>query len=255
MKSGLVSITFRKLSPCDIIELCLEAKVSAIEWGGDVHVPHGDLETARVVGKMTREAGLEVASYGSYYRSVDSESSDLPFGKVLETAVALGAKRIRVWPGAKGSADSSAEYRASVVSNLRMVAAKAAEQGVVVDLEYHAGTLTDTNASAVALMREVDHPNLRSLWQPTYGYAYEEQLQSLVDISPWLGYLHVYTWLEENGNRVRHPLLKGETQWEAFLEEASKHTPPYALVEFVTDDRSEQFVEDAQTLNNWLGLS
>ncbi|WOO39413.1 sugar phosphate isomerase/epimerase family protein [Rubellicoccus peritrichatus] len=252
MKSGLVSITFRQLSPSQIVDLCLKADVSAIEWGGDIHVPHGEVDIAREVGQMTRDAGLEIASYGSYYKSVDSENGDLPFSKVLETAVALGAPRIRVWAGGKGSADASPEYRSSIVENLRTIAAAAAEHGVVVDLEYHANTLTDDNASAVSLMREVNHPNLRSLWQPSFAFSYEEQVQALVDIAPWLDYLHVYTWIEENGNCVRHPLAKGELQWKVFFEEAAKHVPPYALIEFVADDRPEQFLEDAKALNHWL---
>lgn len=65
---GLVSITYRKLTPAEIIPLVRDAGLSCIEWGSDVHVPQTDLENARRVGEMTREAGLTVSSYGSYYR-------------------------------------------------------------------------------------------------------------------------------------------------------------------------------------------
>jgi 3-dehydroshikimate dehydratase len=67
MKTGLLSVTFRKLSPDHIIRLVSQAGLQVIEWGGDIHVPHGDIEIAEQVGRMTREAGIEVASYGSYY--------------------------------------------------------------------------------------------------------------------------------------------------------------------------------------------
>ena len=36
---GLVSVTFRKLSRTEIAGLMVNAGLSAIEWGGDVHVP------------------------------------------------------------------------------------------------------------------------------------------------------------------------------------------------------------------------
>ena len=53
------------------------------------------LEVAETVGRLTREAGLEVASYGSYYRfdDCDAEISDSTPDResVLATAVALRA--------------------------------------------------------------------------------------------------------------------------------------------------------------------
>ena len=39
IRGGLVSITFRKLSPRAIIDLVTRANLIGIEWGGDVHVP------------------------------------------------------------------------------------------------------------------------------------------------------------------------------------------------------------------------
>ena len=44
IKSGLVSITFRELNPLEIIRLVSKAGLDGIEWGGDVHVPHGDIK-------------------------------------------------------------------------------------------------------------------------------------------------------------------------------------------------------------------
>ena len=105
MKPGLVSITFRGLTPQQIINGAVDAGVEGIEWGGDVHVPHGELATAREVAERTRDAGLAVSSYGSYYRF---NESDVQFSHVLATAVALGAPVIRVWAGRQGSADADA---------------------------------------------------------------------------------------------------------------------------------------------------
>ena len=76
---GLVSITFRSLSPQDVIQLVKDAKLRAIEWGGDIHVPHGDLKQAKQVCAQTEEAGLQVAAYGSYYRVGESEREGLAF--------------------------------------------------------------------------------------------------------------------------------------------------------------------------------
>src|SRR5512137_1553394 len=112
IKPGLLSITFRKHSPADIIALVRQAQLTSIEWGGDVHVPHGDLARAGEVARQTTDAGLQVSAYGSYYRLGQSETAGLPFEKVLETAVALGAPTIRVWAGTVGSQQADAQQRA-----------------------------------------------------------------------------------------------------------------------------------------------
>src|SRR3954469_7051647 len=107
LRTGLVSVTFRPLSPQHVVELVRQAKLDAIEWGGDIHVPHGDVAAAREVWTMTLDAGLAVAAYGSYYRAGVSETDGLPFARVLETAVQLAAPTIRVWAGSKASGESS----------------------------------------------------------------------------------------------------------------------------------------------------
>ena len=68
MKPGLVSITFRKLTPSQILDLCVGNGLREIEWGGDVHVPHGELKIASEVAEMSRSRGVAIAAYGSYYK-------------------------------------------------------------------------------------------------------------------------------------------------------------------------------------------
>ena len=96
---GLVSVTYRKLSPADVITRAVEAGLSCIEWGSDIHVPQTDPVYARHVGDMTREAGLTVSSYGSYYRLGAGQD----FAPYLEAARALQAPVIRKSPA--GSCD------------------------------------------------------------------------------------------------------------------------------------------------------
>src|SRR5215207_8574190 len=99
---GLVSVTFRNLEPDRVVEVMRRAGLVTVEWGGDVHVPPGDLENARRVGKLTSNADLSVTAYGSYFRVGDDDRAR--FGEVLETALELGAPAIRIWAGRRGSA-------------------------------------------------------------------------------------------------------------------------------------------------------
>src|SRR5580658_9140837 len=108
---GLVSITFRALSPSQIIERMVQAQLSHVEWGGDIHVPAGDIARAGEVRRWTEEAGLQCAAYGSYYRLGVAGEGTPDFQRVLDSAIALGVPTIRVWAGNKGSADTTEEER------------------------------------------------------------------------------------------------------------------------------------------------
>ena len=49
MKTGLTSVSFRKLSVDEVIALAKKAGVDGIEWGSDVHVPPNDIEYVKEV--------------------------------------------------------------------------------------------------------------------------------------------------------------------------------------------------------------
>ena len=191
LKTGLVSITFRKLKPLEIISLVKESGLAAIEWGGDVHVPHGNIAVARKVADQTRNAGLEVAAYGSYYRVGVSEDERSKFSSVLETAVELGASTIRVWAGNRGAADTSPELRKKIVVEALRISELAAQENIVIGFEYHGGTLTDSVESVRQLMDETNHDNLKFYWQPTIGMPAEQQFSGLRDVSGRLSNIHV----------------------------------------------------------------
>ena len=66
-RTGLVSISFRKYSVEELIEASLAAGITAIEWGSDVHVPAGDVETAKKTAELCEKANITLPQYGSYY--------------------------------------------------------------------------------------------------------------------------------------------------------------------------------------------
>jgi len=244
--SGLVSVTFRNKTPEEICELCLKAHLGAIEWGGDVHVPHGDLDTARSVRKLCRERGLHICSYGSYYRVGDDIAE---FEKCVDTAAELGAPVIRVWCGRKGSADADPSYRAEIVAYLRDICAVADMKGVLVAPEFHGGTLTDEPDSVMRLIEDTeDIPNLRFYWQPRWDWSEEVRLDTLRMVVPKLAYIHTFTW-EHIPHIVRRELKDGAQMWKKALTIASDTC---ALIEFVKNDSDESLLQDAACLNDWI---
>lgn len=250
-KSGLVSVTFRSLSVPDIIDLAVEARLDVLEWGGDIHVPAGDIAHARDVRRWTEDAGLYCAAYGSYYRLGQGEATGTAFEPIVETAVALGAPTIRVWTGTKGSDETTAVERKAIVEDARRCADLAWARGVTVSLEYHGGTLTDRRESVRSLMEEVSAPGLEFLWQPTNEAPEEECVERLIEVLPRLRHVHVFHWWPSAADR--RPLVEGEACWKQYLQVLRKKgTPVPCLLEFVRDDSPEQFLQDAATLRRWL---
>jgi 3-dehydroshikimate dehydratase len=253
IRTGLLSVTFRQLVVEDIIPLVVQAGLDGIEWGGDIHVPNGKVKRAEVVGRLTRGAGLQVVSYGSYYRVGVDAAEQAPFQTVLETTLALGAPMIRVWAGNRGSADADAAWRSRVMDDFLLIAEAAKQAGITIGVEYHGGTLTDTSASAVRLFHELHQANpqihVASLWQPSVNVSVEDRLSRLQDISPWLSHVHVFHWHD----CIRLPLSLGESEWMPYLDwSAQLPGERYAMLEFVRDNSPEQFLADAVTLMAWI---
>ena len=188
---GLVSVTFRQLTVDAIIDLCVRHHLKTIEWGGDIHVPHGDIDVATRTAEATRAAGLSVAAYGSYYRC-DPTTDQPEFSAVLASANALGAPVIRVWAGTEGSAITAADKRHAITADLIRIGQFASEQNIQIALEYHANTLTDDPDSALALIQAVNLPNVKLYWQTTNGKSSDYSLATLQKLLPYVSHIHAF---------------------------------------------------------------
>lgn len=249
ISTGLVSVSFRKLSPREVVDLVVEAELDGIEWGGDVHVPHGDTKKAREVCKITYDAGIEIPAYGSYYRTGWDDPQNPSFEAVLESALELKTPCIRVWAGNIGSERADESWWEKVVEDSTRIATMAGQEGVTVAFEYHANTLTDTNDSAMELIRRVDHQNMKSYWQPPIDQNIPERIEGLTQVLPYLAHIHAYQW----AGRERMPFSEGFDEWKRYFEivkGAGKKC--YALLEFVKDDEPAQLLEDAKALRRVL---
>lgn len=252
MKPGLVSVTFRNLSPGPIVELCRQNGLSNIEWGGDIHVPHGDERTAGRVGELTHAAGLSISAYGSYYRLASRDGPD--FSSILATAVALCAPVIRVWAGNRGSADADRALKTKIADDAMRCADLAAACDVSIAYEFHGGTLTDSTDSALELLGATEHPSIKTLWQPPHGLSLQECLASLRALVPRLQHVHVFHWWPDPSQR--RPLEEGRNRWSAYITELSetgKDIP--LLLEFVRGDDPVSLQEDAKILLDLCGYS
>jgi len=245
LQPGLVSVTFRKLPPAEIIAMTQRGGLAAIEWGGDVHVPHGDIPKAKEVGQQTRDAGLEVAAYGSYYRVCPERNPSPPFEQVLETAVALEASCVRVWAGVRASERAPDAIWEEAIAETRRIADLAETAGVSIAFEFHGNTLNDSAAGARRLLRGVDRDNVLSYWQPDPKQSTDTNAETLRLLRKRLCNVHVFHW--KLGKRK--PLAEGADDWRRFLAVINEGPRDHhALLEFVLDDSPLQFRDDATLL-------
>lgn len=251
MLPGLVSISFRELPPGQIVALCRENQIKAIEWGGDVHVPHGDLAVAAQVRELMWQNNLISTAYGSYYRLAVSPHDGLPFSSVLASAVALDTKAIRVWAGNRGSVDADSNWRGQVIDDALRCADLAAAKSIQICYEFHGGTLTDTTESTCELLAATEHPFIKTLWQPPHGRPLDECLSSLRLLASRLHHVHAFHWWPDPSHRL--PLREGASRWAAYIATLrSSGCDPDILLEFVRNDDPAALIDDALFLRELL---
>lgn len=239
---GLVSVSFRALSPREIVEACVASGLTHLEWGADKHVPPSDLPRAREVAALTRDAGLTTLCYGSYGRCDGSD-----FSPILDSALELDAPRIRVWAGSSESGDDFPR----VLDDLERISTLAKAQKREVVLEFHGGTLTHTGQNARRLLN-AGSGAFSSLWQPLRRVVNDEQIEANLEelrlVAPFLRHVHVYEWRETTGGKQSLSLEKSK-QWPRYIEELrALNLEIPLLLEFVPDDDVGVLTREAAAL-------
>ncbi|ALG08514.1 sugar phosphate isomerase/epimerase family protein [Kibdelosporangium phytohabitans] len=249
---GLASVTLRHKSAADVAAIAAGAGLGVVEWGGDIHVPAGDLTAASQARKLCDDNGLAVGTYGSYHKPGESDPGE--FAGLVRTAVELGARRIRVWAGTRASADAGPHYRAEVTSALRRCADLAGQQGIPVTVEYHVESLTDDIDSALAMYAEAGSAGLVAHWQPRESPIVGQCLAEVRALLPALASVHAFSW-GPDGYTERLALGAREDLWRPVFELLSMKDTVEVLLEFVPDDDVDALVRDAGTLRQLAAVS
>ncbi|KRE98419.1 hypothetical protein ASG89_05265 [Paenibacillus sp. Soil766] len=247
---GIVSVTFREQSALEILELSSQCGLKAIEWSENAHVHPGDEVGANNLYLRTIDCGMKIAAYGSYFRLLANQHPEQVFRESLRAAKALRAPLIRIWAGTLPSSTADSEYAARLAKEAKQIAEIAAAEGIKVALEWHRGTLTDTNQSSMHLLEEADHANLYCLWQPTPELSINERCEGLHELAARkkLLNLHAYYWEGD----TRRPFAEGIHEWSHYLSQIDSHEDRYILMEFVMGNTVEQFRSDAAALTQLL---
>lgn len=243
-KTGLVSISFRNLSSDKLVEMTAKAGLDGIEWGGDVHVPHGNTVEAGRVRELCNKKGIDCPSYGSYYKVGEYPYYMEEFQKSIDCASVLGCSDIRVWAGALPTVESNNNHFMKISDELSRICDMASDYEMGIALEYHANTLTDNADDTLKLLEAVKRDNLSTYWQPPVNKTPEENLRDIDLLNGCISNIHTFTWY----GRERQELMKGYGNWVNYLKQIEDGKDRYCLLEFIKDDSIEGFYRDALTL-------
>ena len=241
---GLVSISFRGHTPEEIVKAVKAAGLTCIEWGSDVHAPCKDTDRLQKIAALQKEYGITCSSYGTYFRLGGTPLEEL--SDYIAAAKILGTNVLRLWGGTKKGEDMTPEELEDFTDTCRRAAAMAEEAGVILCLECHMLSITETPDYAVALMEAVNSPAFRMYWQPFQWLDSEGSLAVAKAYAPFAEHIHVFNWQPPRMAPAKYPLAEAVEDWKRYL--AAFTTPRTLLLEFMPDDRMESLPTEAEAL-------
>jgi L-ribulose-5-phosphate 3-epimerase len=141
-----------------------------------------------IVGMTPYTTGINALDEREWRTAVDE------FRGAIEIAQVVGADRLRVYAGSwqPDQRDHEAHWN-QLVAALRTLAPEASDAGVRLCVENHFGTMTQSATQTAWLVREVNHPAVRVLYDQanltfTHDEPYEEALRVQGDL---IGHVHV----------------------------------------------------------------
>lgn len=242
---GITSITFRNLNVDEIIDFAVTARIDGIEWGSDVHVLPGDIESAKLVRTKCEKKNIKIFSYGTYYFL----GCNMNFDEYLESCLGLGCRRIRIWAGKKYPNELSESERQLLVNECIDVCKKALRYNIEICFEYHRNSLTATKESAYSLIKEVNQPNLFLYWQPNPDVGEDEKIKEIDLLKPYLKTIHFFYWKKDS--LARYLMRDGKDEWCNYIKELDNKNLPY-LLEFTKDDDMKNALDDIEAMKSFL---
>jgi sugar phosphate isomerase/epimerase len=159
-----------------------------------------DPRSAQQAAAIADAEGVPIVALTPYTTSINSVDAARwqqgidEFRACLEAAHTVGATRVRVYAGAWHPGDTDhARHWEQLRSALTVLAPEAADAGVVLCVENHFGTMTQTAAYTARLVSEVGHPSVRVLYdQANLTFTHDETWQEAFAVQGELvGHVHV----------------------------------------------------------------
>ena len=177
-------------------------------------------EELEAVKRAAAENGIEISAltpYNSYFNDLNDELRQKEIddiGKVIDACEFLGAHYIRIYGGnlQAGDTDHLPERRQRLVEAMRFLGDKAAEKDVTLVIENHFNTMCVSARESVDMIREINHPNVRILYdQANLSFTGKEDYQEAIAVQQdYVAYMHVKDLVFKEGvaftsDEVSHP--------------------------------------------------
>lgn len=246
LKIGLCSVTFRKKTVCEVVEIAKSAGVSYVEWGGDVHVV--TLEDAQNAKKLCDASGIKISSYGSYFNCIDYDEKS--WRQVCAIAKEMDARSVRVWLGRKDSEKTNADEYVKLLENTKKMCDIAAEYDVSVAPECHDNTFNDNTQAILKFISELNRDNFRTYFQSRY-FREEYDMDRIDKTFDYIKDVHVSFRDLKKEQRFRK---KDKRYLEKLIKKLKeKSFAGIVMVEFVSGDKEKVFRKDAEKLRIYWG--
>ena len=238
---GLCSVTFRKKTAEEVVDLAKKAGVGYIDWGGDVHV--NTLVDAKKVKELCDKADIKISSYGSYINSAFYDKS-----KWLDTckiAKEMGAESIRIWLGKKNSQVTSEDDYRLILENTKKMCDIAAEYSLLVCPECHDNTFNNNTDAILRFIGDLQKENFRTYFQSRY-FRMTYDLDRIDRTYPYIKDMHVsYRDLKREQLFRKKDKSYLDTLLKKFRE---KDFGGIVMVEFVIGASEKEFLKDIEKL-------
>lgn len=244
MLLGFTSTTFKQLSPAEICGIGAKAGADCIEWS-EPHIP--DTETAKSVAALCANAGIASNSVGSYYRV--GENDAVHWELLCKIASILGAERIRVWLGTKGSARTDDDEYENLLADAGRMISVAENYGLIIASEAHQNTYNDSCESSLRFLRDINSPVFGTYYQSLY-LNMTADLERLEQTFPYIKATHV-SFSEVRRNQRMHLLSREKNCVERIVRTLiSMDYKEPLILEYVQSSNADAFQEDLLKLRN-----
>jgi sugar phosphate isomerase/epimerase len=244
LRFGLCSVTFRKKTIEEIVDIAKNAGVGYIEWGGDIHVK--SLDDARKVKTLCDNNGLKISSYGSYVNSADYDESK--WDEICKITKEMGANSIRIWLGNKDSEKTSTDEYNILLENTKKMCKIAANYSLLVCPECHDNTFNNNTDSIIRFKNDLQEDSFKTYFQSRY-FRMEYDLDRIDRTFDFIENVHV-----SYRDMKREQLFrkKDKNYIDTLMKKLKeKNFEGIVLVEFVSGDSEKAFFEDMEKLKRY----
>ncbi len=202
-----------------VISAARAARLDAVEWAADLHIPAGDSKAAGETMIATLMAGLTTASFATLYRAGGEDEGHARFGALLGTASTLQAPIMRIFACAEHHRWDEAAQLEGLGSELRRLGDMAAQKGITLCLSMGRGTCLDDYDRARRLLEAAAHDFIRLAWEDLPGAKAERATAALESLGGLAGLVIARSVGRDGAAR---PVSEEEEAWRSRLRAFKK---------------------------------